>query len=181
MTPASITSKAPGISNRKEYKKVVEAEQAALARFPTYLEAYNNLIIAYDMQLQFDRVTETIDTALSLNPPDRQRAALHTRAGDFYSGPLNNPAKAVAHYKKALSLISDVSTRQRLQTKIVEYTKQVERETLAGQGKPVPSELLPKPQVDDHNHALDFLNPPGLPPHGDHEGHEAGSHDGHEH
>ena len=166
------------ILNQKDFKGNIVGEQAAISRFPTYIEAYENLIVAYDMSMQFQEATSMIEDLLALDPPFQTRVKLHVRAGDLYGGPANNPAKAIEHYDKVLPMLESKQLIDQIRVKRDEIQKQLQRDKLLREGKSIPSELLPD-QQHDHNHVEDMLMPPGLPKikkqHDHHEG------DGHAH
>lgn len=166
------------ILNLKDFKGNIEAEQAAISRYPAYIEAYENLIVAYDMSMQFEQATKTIEALLALDPPFHAKVKLHTRAGDLYGGPANNPAKAIDHYDKALPMLESKQLVDQIRVKRDELKKQLEREKFIREGKSVPSKLLPE-QPHNHNHIEDMLMPPGLPKVNERHDHHEG--DGHAH
>lgn len=161
--------------NNKEYKLTIEQEKAAISRFPTYIDAYANLIVAYDMSMDFGNATKTIEQLLSLNPPATQKSKLHSRAGDLFSGPAGNPAKAIEHYQEALKLMDNKHLRQQIVVKLKELDKQIKRDQLVREGKPVPQNLMPEKE-HQHNPIEEMFKPQGLP---DTHGHGPG--DGHNH
>ncbi len=154
---------------RREFKLAIDAEKTAISLFPTYLDAYENLNIGYDRNLDFESATKFLEQAISLNPPRQMLIKLHSRAASIYTGPLNNPAKAITHLEAVIPMVENRATIEQLTSKLTETKKQIERDKLMREGKQVPAELLPADNHADHNHfnpnqLLPGTSIPDLPP-----------------
>lgn len=189
----------------KSENEAIKSARAAVTYFPNYVDGYKTLALAFDMKRRYQEAADTLRTALALGPPEQMRAPLHQELGQYYEAVLQKPKLALEHLRKAAALSDDPAMKQRLGFKVEELEKQLERERLLREGKPVPSSLMPgKPGGHDHGHGHGGhghgghghgghapgpgvglpMGGEGLPvPSGseDEAGEDAGSHDGHEH
>ncbi len=145
---------------KREFGDAAKAARKAVALFPNYVEGRRNLAAALDLQGRVSDAAKELLAILELDPPDDLRGQIHREVGGYYEGPLDNPTKALEHYKKAAPLLTDRFLVEELLPKIKELEKEVERRRLMREGKPIPPSLMPGES-------------PNMPAgHGPHDGHD---------
>jgi len=128
--------------------------------FPNYVEGRRTLALAFDLQDRFEEAANTLLDILALDPPDSVKVALHKELGEYYKGPLKQPAKAVEHKNKALDMMEpDDPARQRLEEDVKALKTKIERQRLEREGKPVPPGLRPDAK---HPKKSPVMNIPGM-------------------
>src|SRR5699024_3400668 len=81
---------------------VVGLGNRAVSAFPNSIEARDLLISALDLQSRYEEAAKQALELLERKPPAPQRAKLHRLVGELYATFLNNPGKAIEHYKLAV-------------------------------------------------------------------------------
>lgn len=141
----------------RQYGDAAKAARRAVDLWPNYIEGRRALAASLDLQGRLNDAASELLAILELDPPDEVKGTLHKELGEYYEGPLSNPAKAIEHYQKAIPLLKDATLAKALDDKLDELAKAVERERLMREGKPIPKELMPeetKPPSghEDHGH-----------------------------
>lgn len=151
--------------------------------FRNYLDGRKAIAMAFDLDGRVEEASIEIKKTLDLEPPPKHRATLHNELARYYENNLNQPKLAIEHYQAAAKLMVDKVEREFAEFKAKELDKQVQRDRLMREGKPIPKELMPT-QAPDHGHGPDDghghgggLPVPKLPPgfevppddHGDHD------------
>lgn len=137
----------------RSYADAVKAARRAVSLFPNYIEARRTLAAALNLQGRMNDSATELVKLLELDPGDAVAAQVHRELAEYYEGPLDNPAKAIDHYQKALELMERKNfMRDKIETSIKEMEKKVERQRLQREGKPIPPELLPQKNNDGHGH-----------------------------
>jgi len=138
--------------------------------FTNNLEGRKAIAMAFDLEGRVEEAAIEIQKALALEPPTRQRAVLHHELGRYYEKDLGKPKLAIEHYTAAAKLTRDRIDREFLEFTVGEIEKQIQRDRLQREGKPIPRELMPtQPPKHDHGHGS-----------GPHDSHGHGP-DGHNH
>lgn len=135
----------------QNYAEAVTAARRAVELFPNYIEGRRNLAAALDLQGRVAEASAELLEVLELDPPDKLKARIHRELGQYYEGPLDNAAKAVEHYEKALQLTDDQFIKQDIKPRIEELKKEIQRNRLMREGKPIPKELMPGEAPDPHD------------------------------
>lgn len=162
-------------TSRAEPEQARELEKSAIHRFPNYLDAYKNLALSHQRKIDMAESAKVLEQMLELDPPKKLRVSVEESLGQMYEGPLGQPKKALEFYKLGYKHAELAFMRERLKSKVTELSKQIERERLLREGKPVPRELMPS-EKSPHDAAGEIL---GIP-HGGH-GDHGGGHGGHDH
>jgi len=141
----------------QNYAEAATASRRAVELFPNYVEGRRNLAAALDLQGRVNDAANELLAILELHPPDGLKGRIHRDLGQYYEGPLDNPAKALEHYEKALALLEDDFLKKDVEPKIEELRREIQRRRLMREGKPIPKNLMPgKPPAgfehDGHDH-----------------------------
>jgi tetratricopeptide (TPR) repeat protein len=158
-------------TSRAEPEQAIDLEKTAIHRFPNYLDAYKNLALSYQRKVNMADSAKALEQMLALEPPKKLRVSVEESLGQMYEGPLGKPRKALEYYKLGLKHAELRFMRERLQAKVTELSKQIERERLLREGKPVPKELMPS-QKSPHDAAGEILGIPHPPGDGHGHGHD---------
>ncbi|MEZ4461337.1 MAG: tetratricopeptide repeat protein [bacterium] len=140
-------------SGKQQTTDAIRDAKHALALFPNYIDAHKQLAIAYDMAGQVTDASNVLKATIDMAPPERFRAPLYSEMARYYEQALGQPKLASEAYTNAAKFTKDRVNREQYEFKAKELAKQVERDRLIREGKPVPESLMPaKPQ--EHNHGL---------------------------
>ncbi len=153
-------------STNQQDSEVVLSASRAIALFPNYLEAHKQLALGYDMGGRVTEAAKAVKGAIDLNPPERFKSTLYAEMARYYEDALGQPKLASEAYKNAAKLTKDQVNRNQYETNAKELDKQIERDRLMREGKPVPKELYPAQQ--GHDHGLPDNLQPNVPPPGNH-------------
>ncbi len=134
----------------RQYADAVKASRRAVALFPNYMEGRRTVAAALNLQGRMSDAANELMELLKLNPDDRLKGQIHRELGEFYEGPLDNPAKAIEHFEIALGLMDRNFMFDRTQESLAEMKREVERRRLRREGKPLPPELMNQKVPDGH-------------------------------
>lgn len=130
--------------------------------FRNNLEGRKAIALAFDREGRVEEAALEIQKALELDPPDTERAVLHQELGRYYEKDLGKPKLAIEHYQAAAKLTVDKVDREMLEFQVKELDKQVQRDRLQREGKPIPKDLMPAQSPShDHGHGPEGHGGPG--------------------
>jgi len=152
-------------SNTQQDSEVILAAKRAIALFPNYLDAHKQLALGYDMGGRVTEASTAVKAAIDLNPPERFKSTLYAEMARYYETALGQPRLASEAYKNAAKLTKDPVNRNQWEVNAKELDKQIERDRLIREGKPVPKELMPALE-GQHDHGLPDNLQPNVPPPG---------------
>ncbi len=155
---------AQGESRRRQVTAAMGAAEQARLRAPHMLDAYKLLAGLHYARNEMQQTADMIKASIALEPPPQALGSLHEQLADMYDISLKRPALALEQYALALKYLDAPFVRERIQDRVDELTKRLERERLQREGKPIPEGLMPKGDHDGHNHGPGDGHDHGAPP-----------------
>lgn len=129
----------------------VEHGVEAVRTGPRYLKAYQLYTAALQRRAQFTRTVEVFEELLEMELPSRDRQVFQLQLAALHGTYLDDPETSLEYYKKARDVMSAGQERARVDDRIEELEKRLQREELEEKGLPVPPELQPEIE-DPHDH-----------------------------
>lgn len=152
-----------------EQDEAIQRAREAVSLFPNYVAAYKVLALGHDKNRKYEEAANALRQALELDPPQEMRGPIHRELATYYSQALGKPKLALEHMQKSAELIDDPVERGTLEAKARELEKELKRQRLQREGKPIPNELMPgkMPGHEGHDHGPgqhDYHGEDPLPP-----------------
>lgn len=134
-----------------DYADAARAARRAIAIFPDDWASREHLATALNLQGRMADAATELQEIIERGVPSAELGNVNLKLADLYLESLNNPTKAVEHYKEALKHLKGFM-REQAKSQLETAERQVEIRRLEREGKPIPQELLnPTQQGHDHH------------------------------
>lgn len=133
-----------------DHMTATQLGRQAVEANPNDIGAYRVMAAAFQLRGRYEEAAAVLQEAIDRHPPMAAHAELELRLGELYEGVMDQPRKAIEHFKLAQKMMAPGFIRTQLDDRITELEKRLERERLQREGKPIPEHLMPTADPHDH-------------------------------